>query len=181
MSADIASSRDRAHDGSIRRIVVATDFSDASAGALRLASDLARTFGAELVVVHVLPDLGEVGSVKATRGMDSGNLLERQAGEAATRLRHLESTLGRGHLHASVRCGAAAREIIRLAGAVSADLIVLRAPGPTAPHGDCVEPIAVKVRTRAQCPVIVAPAPHHRQAASAPLDLRFAVCPTRRM
>ncbi len=43
-----------ANGGSYKRILVATDFSDASRGALRATGELARLFGSEVVVSHVV-------------------------------------------------------------------------------------------------------------------------------
>lgn len=146
----------------MRRIVVATDFSEASAGALRVGSDLARAFGAELLIVHVLADVEEPRSVKETLGMEPGDLLERRAGEAEGRLRRLESMVGGGHVHAAVRCGSAATEIVRLATETAADLIVLGSHGPASARGACGEPVAARVRERAGCPVIVALPPTER-------------------
>ena len=40
----------------IRRILVPTDFSDCAVLAVRYAAELADKFGAELVLLHVVPD-----------------------------------------------------------------------------------------------------------------------------
>ena len=40
----------------IRRILVPTDFSDCSVPAVRYGAELAEKFGAELVLLHVVPD-----------------------------------------------------------------------------------------------------------------------------
>lgn len=150
----------------IRRVVVATDLTRHSANALRLASRLAATFGAELLLVHVLPDREEPRA-QETLGMSPGDLLERRAGEAQARLRHLESRLGRGHAHAAVRCGAAAKEILRLAAEARADLIVLGAHEPSAAGAACADAVADAVRARACCPVLIA-LPGDRRAAASP-------------
>jgi nucleotide-binding universal stress UspA family protein len=156
MSADLASRADPPQGSPIRRLLVATDFSDASAGAVRLASRLAIAFDAQLLIAHVLPER-EDPHAEATLGMSPGDLLERRAGEAGARLRHLESLLGRGHAHAAVRCGAAAVEIVRLANEGAADLIVLGWQGGQGPQGGaCGEAIAERVRSRARCPVLIA-------------------------
>jgi nucleotide-binding universal stress UspA family protein len=156
MAADVDSRSDPSTGSPIRRLLVATDFSDASAGALLLAARLARAFDAELLIAHVLPER-EDPHAKATLGMSPGDLLERRAGEAGARLRRLESLLGRGHAHAAVRCGAAAVEIARLASDGAADLIVLGwQGGEGGPHGTCGEAIAERVRTRVRCPVLIA-------------------------
>ena len=41
---------------SIRRILVPTDFSDCATPAVRYAAELANRFGAELILLHVVPD-----------------------------------------------------------------------------------------------------------------------------
>lgn len=158
MSADIAPAARFPIGVAIQRVLVAADLSEASTGALRLGADIASAFGAELLLVHVLPEIDEPGSVKATLGMEPGDLLERRAGEAEGRLRRLESILGRGQAraHACVRCGSAVREIVRLAKEAGADLIVLGSHAPPALRGACAEPVAERVRARAGCPVVVA-------------------------
>jgi nucleotide-binding universal stress UspA family protein len=166
MSADIRPPQCLPEGESLRRVIVATDASEGSAGALRAASDIARAFDAELLVVHVLGDREEPRVVQDALRMEPGDLLERRAREAEGRLRHLESMVGTGHVHASVRCGSAATEIVRLATAVGADLIVLESHGPTTARGACGEPVAERVRERAPCPVIVALPPHDRERPS---------------
>jgi nucleotide-binding universal stress UspA family protein len=156
MSADIRPPARHPDTGTLRRVVVATDLSEASAGALGVAADLARMCAAELLIVHVLTDIEEPRSVKDTLGMDPGDLLERRAGEAEGRLRRLESMVGTGHAHAVVRCGSAAAEIVRLATEAAADLIVLGWHGSTGTRGPCAEPVAERVREHAPCPVIIA-------------------------
>jgi nucleotide-binding universal stress UspA family protein len=162
-----ASPANRLDGGFMRRVVVATDFSEASGGALRVGADLARAFGAELLIVHVLADLEEPRPVKDTLGMEPGDLLERRAGEAEGRLRRLEAMVGGGHVHAAVRCGSAAAEIVRLAAETAADLIVLGSHGAASARGTCGEPVAARVRERAGCPVIVALSPPERALSSA--------------
>lgn len=89
-------------------------------------------------------------------GRESGDLRDRRAGEARRRLRRIESMLGRGHAHASVRCRSAAAAIVRLASQAAVDLIVVGSPGAPGPRRAGVEPVAERVRARARCPVIVA-------------------------
>jgi universal stress protein A len=156
MSIDLAPRAPAMNALRVRRILVATDLGEASSGALRLGAEVARAFDAELLIVHILPDLDIRGSVKAALGMEPGDLLERRAGEAERRLRHLESMLGSGHVHASVRCGSAAAEIVRLANDAAVDCIVVGSHGPTCPRGMGMSPVAERVRARARCPVIVA-------------------------
>jgi nucleotide-binding universal stress UspA family protein len=139
----------------IRRVVFATDLTHASDSALTLAAQIARVFDADVVLVHVLPD-HEDPRASDTLGMAPGDVLERRAGEAQGRLRRLEAVLGRGHAHASVRCGSAATEILRLATDVSADAIVLGAREPAASGAECVEAVAERVLARARCPVLIA-------------------------
>ena len=156
MSADVGQPARREDGISVRRILIATDFSEASRGALAIGSELGRRFGAELLLVHVLPDVDSSRPVKDTLGMEPGDLLERLAGEAEGRLRRIESAVGRGHLHASVRCGAAAAEILRLASESAADLIVLGWHGAAIRPDPCRQPVAQRVRERAACPVLIA-------------------------
>jgi nucleotide-binding universal stress UspA family protein len=171
VSAALSSVRGLPTEVPIGRVVVATDLSEASAGAVRLGSAIARAFGADLLIVHVLPDDDELPSVNDALGMKRGELLERRAGEAEGRLRRLESLLGHGQtsVHACVKCGAAAAEIVRLAKDAAADVIVLGSHGPAGRRGQCAEPVAERVRARARCPVVVAlPSQGTQSAASQP-------------
>jgi nucleotide-binding universal stress UspA family protein len=118
----------RASSGTVPRfhtILVAVDFSHASEPALRLALSLAQEADSKLTLFHVIewPDLGDLlGAreelVRAQRA---------RIDEASTRLRTLvpESARDWCHPEPMVVVGKPAREIVRAAGEINADLIVM--------------------------------------------------------
>jgi nucleotide-binding universal stress UspA family protein len=166
VSAEVPMEGRQEPDGPIRRIVVATDFTDASNGAIRTASVIARAFDADLVILHVFPDPGESSLPGPALGMTPGDVLERRAGEAQGRLRRIQALVGPGHSHATIRCGSAAVEILRFAKESGADLIVVGTHGVGASREACGEVVAARVRVQARCPVIVV-SPSQSDATSA--------------
>jgi nucleotide-binding universal stress UspA family protein len=141
----------------IKRIVVATDFSDGSDAAMERAFSLARTLGAVVDLVHVLDptmliapaSLGSVplGDIEAVNDQID---------------RALEDRAARGRA-AGVVCqsdsidGFPPREIVRHARKTGADLIVLGTHGRTGLVHALMGSVAERVVQRATCPVLVIP------------------------
>jgi nucleotide-binding universal stress UspA family protein len=167
VSADIPTGGQPGPAAEIRRVIVATDFTEASAGAVCLASTIADAFQAELLILHVLQEGDESSRAPAALGTAPGDLLERRASEAESRLGRLRALAGAGHIHGTIRCGSAATQILRFAKDAGADLIVLGSHGRCASRDGAAAPMAERVRTRAQCPVIVVAPPPGRAAMTA--------------
>jgi len=138
----------------IRRIVVASDLGEASQAALRLAVAIAKAFAADLLIVHVLPEPPALSGKVPGFAMTSGDVLERRLAQAESGLRRAKAIAGEGHAHAAIRCGTVAAEIIRLAKEIEADLIVLGRRD----ESDTDRKIALDVKARAPCPVLIVPA-----------------------
>lgn len=109
-----------------QRIVVATDFSEASSGAGRLACAIAAESGAELTVVHVcdVPGYVETGPIP----------YDLATSFVATAQAHLETLLPQlrkacPRVRALVRIGVPWQEINAVAAEVHADLVVIGTHG----------------------------------------------------
>ena len=138
-----------------RRILVATDFSDASAPAVELAVELAKSWGAQLLAAHVyedprLPDLS-FAHVRLYEEYESKVKADaaRQLGEVAGRARskgvETEELLLRGF---------ADEAIVRAAGETAADLILMGTHGRRGAGRFFLGSVATRVIATAPCPVM---------------------------
>ncbi|HVI93911.1 MAG TPA: universal stress protein [Anaeromyxobacter sp.] len=145
-----------------KRICCPIDFSDASRAAMEVAADLARRFGAELVLFHAYPVPGYTfpdGSVVA-----SPKMLQELADGAE---RHLEAwrrdaeVAGASRVEAAKVAGEPAAEIVSFAREQGVDLLVLGTHGRTGLEHALMGSIAERVVRRARCPVLTVrpPAP----------------------
>ncbi len=114
-----------------KRILVATDFSEASEAALDYAVDLAKAIGAKIVVLHAyeLPVYGfPDGALIATADMAATIMNGAQAGVAAM----CESRASRGvELSQVVRQGIVWEEVESVADEMSVELVVVGTHGRT--------------------------------------------------
>jgi nucleotide-binding universal stress UspA family protein len=139
-----------------RRILCATDFSDSSHASLNYASSLAEEADADLTVIHVVELLPVVyePSVATPFDVERG----RPSLEEAAR-RHLhqfvpESVRLRSNVEEVVTSGKAYVEILKVAAARDADLIVLGVHGHNALDRLLFGSTANHVVRRATCPVL---------------------------
>jgi len=137
----------------LKRIVVTTDFSEASKKALPYAIAFARKFEASLVLLYVVPahlpaELSHIGIV-----LDEKRLMD-EARERMPRFRQAELD---PHLHVDtlVVSGGPAHEICRTAEAQAADLIVMATHGHTGLKHFLVGSVTENVVRHAPCPVLV--------------------------
>jgi nucleotide-binding universal stress UspA family protein len=133
----------------LKRILVTTDFSEASKKALPYAVALARKFDASLTLLYVVPaDLGQIGIVLEE---------ERLVAEARERLPRFRAAELDPHLHVEtlVVNGGSAHEICRTAAAQAADLIVMGTHGNTGLKHFLLGSVTEKVVRHAPCPVLV--------------------------
>jgi nucleotide-binding universal stress UspA family protein len=138
-----------------KRICCPVDFSDASRGAMEVGADLARRFGAELVLLHAYPVPGYTfpdGSVVA-----SPRMMQELADQAA---RHLgewgkaAEALGNTQVSTATAVGEPAAEIVRYAVEQGVDLLVLGTHGRTGLEHALMGSVAERVVRRARCPVL---------------------------
>jgi universal stress protein A len=129
----------------VARILVATDFSLCSLTALEYAEELARRFGADLLLLHV-EEVG-LGGVEMTAATHAA--AERGLARAVGRLRE-DRLEARGLL----RAGAPADEILKAADAERASLIVLGTHGRKGVAHMLLGSVAEHVVRGAPCPVL---------------------------
>ena len=142
----------------IRRIMYASDFSAASRPALRKAIELARSARARLLIVHavapVVPPLMGEGMYVAPA---TWNAMQRDARQAAQRqLARLIQDAKKAGVTAEgiVGDGLPADQIVRLARARRADMIVIGTHGRTGFSRLFLGSVAARVVATARCPVL---------------------------
>ena len=139
-----------------RRILHPTDFSPASAAAFARALDEARTSGAELILVHVLsPIIPMVGdgyiSPKAYEDLDRA---ARQHSRKELDLLAARARAPRVRITPVLVEGSPADQIVRVARARRADLIVMGTHGRTGLDRLFMCSVAERVIGTASCPVL---------------------------
>jgi nucleotide-binding universal stress UspA family protein len=132
-----------------RKILFATDFSDASAMALSVAACLARDCQAELVIVHVQqPPAANAGEEMI------GSLYEIDDARARTQLEGLQLPITGLNVRRELLLGPAADEIVNFAQQEKVDLVVLGTHGRTGLSRLLMGSVAELTVRRAQCPVL---------------------------
>ncbi len=140
------------------RILVPTDFSAPSAGALAVAKELARRFGASLHLVHVLEDPYAVASYSAEAlGYLPPGIKESWQVQAEKHLNELFTPAERTEFKATTTVlfgRAAAREIVEHAQYKGIDLIVMGTHGRGGFAHLLLGSVAERVVRTATCPVL---------------------------
>jgi nucleotide-binding universal stress UspA family protein len=148
----------------LKKVVVATDFSEPSQAALAYGRELARNFGASLTVLHVVDNIlmrayGSDGIVLA----DSE--LQREIEGAAQRqvdsLLFDEDRNTLGATGATITSNAPAAAIVTYARETGADLLVLGTHGRGAVAHFLMGSVAERVVRTAPCPVLTVRHPEH--------------------
>ena len=147
---------------SFRTIVCAVDYSDYSEYALRYAIGLAKTFDAELKLLHVieLPFL----PTYSLAGVPDLSMPVEQIEKGAQQRMHelLENWRPKwGKIEGVVRTGTAFLEIINFARAEEADLIVVGTHGRSGLRHIIMGSVAEKIVRKAPCPVLSVRHPDH--------------------
>lgn len=141
---------------SIRRLLVATDFSAPSNHAFDLALDLAAGWGSELVVLHVIEPLALPEDFRAASTV--AEQLERSAREAVSRAE--AGARSRGiRCRGLVRSGTAASVIVDTAKRLRIGLIVLGTHGRGGISRFFMGSVAERVVRSAPCPALTVPPP----------------------
>jgi nucleotide-binding universal stress UspA family protein len=144
----------------ITKILAPTDFSEDSARALEYAEEIARKFGAEIVMIHVdqplapviiAPEFGTAFDMGAVSRLaeEQRLLAQRELDTIASRLREA-GLKSRGLL----KVGAPFLEILTAAHSENADLIVMGTHGRTGLAHVLMGSVAERVVNRANCPVL---------------------------
>jgi len=140
----------------LKLILAPVDFSDFSAKAIDVAADIASRFGAELLLVHVVPAVPDLptGVSIFKEGEYDQNLHE----VAAQRLSDLAASFGAKGLKVRTDVGTAndvGMELVRKAEEDQADMIVIATHGMTGWRRIAFGSVAKKVVEEANCPVLV--------------------------
>lgn len=140
----------------IRRILAPTDFTEHTRPALRYAVELAEKFGAELILLHVIPDavLAMPDAVMpAPVPMADLNALTQSGRDG---LAHLIAAEKIGHLRprAEVRIGSPATEILAAATDLRADLLCIVTHGRSGLARLFMGSVAEAILREAPCPVL---------------------------
>ncbi|MBI5463874.1 MAG: universal stress protein [Ignavibacteriales bacterium] len=135
-----------------KHILVPTDMSTYSLSALQYAEEVARLFGASVTVLHVI-DKTEHGKHAVERMHKQDVEAEHNARAAVSRLL-MDNDLVPQSIRIVVRHGSAAREILRAAQELQADLIVMSTHGRTGLRHVLVGSVTDKVVRQALCPVL---------------------------
>lgn len=146
----------------LTRILVAIALDGRSAVALQRADDMARTLGADLYVLHVIPAKRWLDAIFAEHSDDEDPAVPeriRAAMEATSRF--CELILGRPFSsdHIAIREGATAQRIIEAAGEIDAALVVVGGSSPGRYIRHHSRHIGSSVMREADRPVLMARAP----------------------
>lgn len=133
-----------------------TDFSDPSHAALDVAADMASRFGAELLLVHVVPVIPDLpDSVTIFKEEEYEQNLQDMA---AKQLSELAATLGQKNVKIRTEVGLAndvGMELVRIAEHNHVDMIVIATHGMTGWRQIAFGSVAKRVVEEADCPVLV--------------------------
>jgi nucleotide-binding universal stress UspA family protein len=146
----------------IRTILHPTDFSEASAEAFRVACSLARDHGARVVVLHVMP-LPIAFSDTAVEALNPVRCRE----ELSESLMQVRPPEGVPPVERRLGEGDAGAEIVRLAGELGCDLIVMGTHGRSGLKRLLLGSVAEEVLRKAPCPVLTVKAPAPTKAPAA--------------
>jgi nucleotide-binding universal stress UspA family protein len=138
------------------KILSPIDFSDPSQAALETAASLAKQFGAELLLVHIVPAIPDLPS--SVSMLKEGQYDESLHKDAATRLAEMAQELTQTGIKAESAIGTAndtAMEIIRIAEENNADLIVIATHGLSGLHKLVFGSVTDKVLRESHVPVLV--------------------------
>lgn len=151
--------------GEIRRIVLATDFSECSMPAVDYAVAMAQKFGAELHLVHIFeqPFFSHTG-VSETVRPELDRWIRDLREEARDRLKKMVSDIAKEKVKAEiVLCdGNPYQEIGKVAADLPADLIVMGTHGRTGITHLLMGSVAERVVRHAPCAVLTVRSPKAR-------------------
>jgi nucleotide-binding universal stress UspA family protein len=139
-----------------KRICCPIDFSDASRAAMEVAGDLARRFGADLVLLHAYPVPGYTfpdGSVVASPKMMQ-ELSEQAERHLASWRTDAEGIVGAPRVTVEKAVGEPAAEIVSYAKGAGIDLLVLGTHGRTGLEHALMGSVAERVVRKSRCPVL---------------------------
>jgi nucleotide-binding universal stress UspA family protein len=141
----------------LKRILVATDFSEPAEAALRYGTELTRRFDASLHVLHVVDDLAARPDPVAAAPMDSGVLQMTLENEARANLDELVPEPDRSALHAHLDITVSdrpAQAILAYARDANIDLVISGTHGRRGLAHFFMGSVAEELVRTATCPVL---------------------------
>ncbi len=143
-----------------KKILSPTDFSEPSIRALRVAVELAQSFSAEIILIHVVSPIPVATGPVVAQGLDTEEYLERMLAYARESLDRVVSDLVPENLNTRtlVFTGNPGDEIGRAAKDEGADLIVIASHGLTGWRRFIFGSVAERVVRFSPCPVLTVPA-----------------------
>jgi len=140
----------------LKLILIPVDFSDASRASLEVAADIASRMGAELLLVHVVPEIRNLPvDVSIFKEGEHDQILD---DSEAQRLTGIAATLGHANIKFRTEIGRAndvGMELLRIAARDRVDMIVIATHGMTGWRTIPFGSVAEKVVDQAECPVLV--------------------------
>lgn len=141
---------------SIKKVLLATDFSDCAAHAQRYALALAVPLSAQLDVLHVVKDPDPLPSSTGLTFAPPPNLLPQIIKNAETQL---DATIAKDReryprIQCAIRAGDPVRQIYDYARTHNVDMIVLGTHGRTGLSHLITGSVAEKIARMASCPVL---------------------------
>jgi len=137
-------------------ILAPIDFSDASRAALDVAVDMASRFGAELLLVYVVPAIPDLPKdVSIFKEGEYDKSLENKDGQ---RLKDLAATVANKNVKVRTELGTGddvGMELVRIAENDHVDMIIIATHGMTGWREFAFGTVAEKVVKQADCPVLV--------------------------
>ena len=145
----------------MKRILVATDGSEGSDRAIRFAVDLAKSSGAEILLVNVIGGEGlpadMLGSLPETQTVWFREILENNSARILQHARDIAQSSGASLVHLEARRGDVARTVIEIAGEKQADLIVVGKRGTGQLAGALLGSVSQKLVSLSPVSVTVVP------------------------
>jgi len=139
-----------------KKILAPVDFSAPSAEALNVAIEMASRFGAELLLVYVVPEIPTLPDINYA--FKEHAYFQQLHEDAKRRLAALASKCSERGVKATSELGTAndpAMEIVRIAEHNGVDLIVIATHGMTGWHKLVFGSVTEKVVRVAHCPVLI--------------------------
>ena len=149
---------------SLKRILVATDFSPASEAALRYGRALARQLGATLEVLHIWDDATTGFAGLESYTVELASLRTQAEAAARDKLATLLSEQDRASIGATTRLLAShhpATTIVEHAARENVDLIVVGSHGRQGVERWLLGSVAERIVRMARCPVLTVKHPEH--------------------
>jgi nucleotide-binding universal stress UspA family protein len=140
-----------------KKILSAVDFSDASFEALKVANELALSFSAELLLVHVLPDPCYPPGIIAMPGFDFQACERELSEDAQKKLEDVSASQVPEQIERRLilKEGSAGHEILEIAKSEAVDVIVIATHGMGGLHHYLAGSVAQRVIHHAPCAVLM--------------------------